>query len=783
MESTRYSFSIDWLSGASPLWLLILVPLAVALTWWLYRPQLNRITSRQRWLLLSVRIVFVVAVALLIFRPRLEIVQTETFGGRHSVITSPSATMALPLSPSPNSVLAAIDLRLNPSADEKDTAGHLIDLAWFLRGLADRQTDGFLAGSAYWNFLDAQREPVEAALGALPESLTSEQAAFFDRLRHQLAPRDADENTLRAQVRELRAQLTDLLDQQALALESADQPSTPEADKVAAMTRIELAREFANNTLADTLTARFPTQRVSGMLDTEVTTALQAGLDDDSRRPLDGIILLSDGLVWHGDEALEPLIEAYTRAGIPIHVVAFGEAIEPPDLAVLQLDIPTKAIQNEPLPFRYRLKNTLSPQGDVIEPEWSVNGQSVDSPNDLRRTAAGGSGFLEAKLTPGPQTVSLALPVQDGEITPDNNALDVWLTVRESPYRVLVLESGTGWWQGHIAHTLARIPWVDLERRALQADQDVQLGENDLILFALGENADSALAQRWLDASRLDNLPIVLLGNIPATLAPKPLQRQTAAGPLDTWHRTIDGLAAWPTRRWNLPREQTVPAPSGQAEIWLTSAGEPLWGWTADEDGTPTVVLSLPAATLPMPAAREADYSRAWVNLIEWLETLARDNPAAPLRTRLGEPVRIYSRDVLDEPTLRFDEDRRITPETVDRTGPWHSYTFTPEQDGLWQLFTEGQTTALARTDLHYPRPRLANLARHDAFLRSLAARTGGHYTLAHQADAILPWLETSLNTETRRFLFSLWSSPWTLGFLLLLLLAEWIYRKRIGLL
>lgn len=790
MTATRYQFSIDWLSGASPWWLLIIIPVVVLITLWLYRPQLLRLTPRSRWSLLGLRLFFVVAVAFLIFRPRLEVVQTETFGGTYAVITDTSATMNLPLKHTPPAVLKAIEKQFQETDEEISSSQNLLSLAWFLHGLAARQDEDFLSGSAYWEYLDDQREIVESRLQALEESLSGEDALFVERFRSQLAPQDSDENTLRAQLRELRSELREQLARVAAELEEAVESEQPESetrtetDTIAGMSRQELANRLVNEMIMPAVDRSFPGQNIELSESNSVPDSLRETFQKDTRHPLDGVIVLSDGITWEQADELENLLGAYAQAGVPIHAIAMGEAQEPPDLAVLQLDIPVVAVADQPLPFRYRVKSTFPDREGPLEISWTLDGQAIEPPEDPNPTTTSGRGWLEVSISPGQYPVTLSLPAQEGEITDANNALDVWMSVRESPFQVLLLESGGGSvWSGHFAHTLARIPWVALERRNLAQEEDVDFAEADLVVIMSGTQADADLASRAMDNAVNEKIPVALIGVLPDSLVPEGLKRTLPAPDSPDWHRTPEGRSAWPTRHWDAAASSSDASPQNDAEVWLEADHEPLWGWTSDSDGVPVVVLHLPPISATLPGLRDADFAEVWTQLVTWIEALSHPGVVLPLRIEQGDPVRLFTNGELANPRL-IQGDHSLAPEGTARlVGERTLYTFLPEHAGLWQLVDDNQESPLAQVDVVFPSPQLANLARNDAFLRSLTARTGGYYTPAHQAEALLPWLESSQNTEIRRFHFSFWSSVWTLVLLLLLLLTEWIYRKRIGLL
>ena len=78
--------------------------------------------------------------------------------------------------------------------------------------------------------------------------------------------------------------------------------------------------------------------------------------------------------------------------------------------------------------------------------------------------------------------------------------------------------------------------------------------------------------------------------------------------------------------------------------------------------------------------------------------------------------------------------------------------------------------------DPEYADPRL-----NEAFLRRLARQTGGQYAPADELGRVLSALSSnapqSLEPERR----DLWHEPWAFALVLLVLSAEWVMRRMVG--
>jgi uncharacterized membrane protein len=114
--------------------------------------------------------------------------------------------------------------------------------------------------------------------------------------------------------------------------------------------------------------------------------------------------------------------------------------------------------------------------------------------------------------------------------------------------------------------------------------------------------------------------------------------------------------------------------------------------------------------------------------------------------------------------------------------------TFTPASPGLHRLHAEARRgTAPVITsdrwfyvgghDREFTDPRM-----NEGFLRRLARESGGRYVREADASRVVSWLKDAIpqNAEPERR--DLWHRPWAFGFMLALLSAEWMLRRRWGL-
>ena len=113
---------------------------------------------------------------------------------------------------------------------------------------------------------------------------------------------------------------------------------------------------------------------------------------------------------------------------------------------------------------------------------------------------------------------------------------------------------------------------------------------------------------------------------------------------------------------------------------------------------------------------------------------------------------------------------------------------FRPDRAGLFRVHAEARkgSTPLGTadrwmyvggTDREFADPRL-----NEGFLRRVARDSGGRYVRAGEAKQVVSWLQTTAPQDAAPERRDLWHEPWAYAFVLTLLSAEWILRRRWGL-
>ncbi len=192
-----------------------------------------------------------------------------------------------------------------------------------------------------------------------------------------------------------------------------------------------------------------------------------AGALDEVRKelegvPLAGVVVLTDGADNSGAAVSDALLP-YRVNGIPIFAVGLGEEEVRPDVQVSRVEAPRRTLEGGSVVIDVVLDHSgfsgrtvsvlVEDDGIVIsaeEVELGVSGQPVTVPLHLRAQ------------DPGPRTLVVRVPTQNGEVITENNRREVLLIVEEGPEKILYFEGEPRY-------------EVSFLRRAVEGDPNIQL--------------------------------------------------------------------------------------------------------------------------------------------------------------------------------------------------------------------------------------------------------------------------------------------------------------------
>ncbi len=201
-------------------------------------------------------------------------------------------------------------------------------------------------------------------------------------------------------------------------------------------------------------------------------------------------------------------------------------------------------------------------------------------------------------------------------------------------------------------------------------------------------------------------------------------------------------------------------------------------------------------------ASTDRSYEFFWRQSARWLSSATPD-PVAITLPNAPEPgdaisVDVDARDAAFAPvaeaaieatlTLPGGATQPIALRRADAAGGRYTAALGPEQPGLYRVHAEARrgSTSLGAADRwmyvggadrEFADPRL-----NEGFLRRVARSSGGRYVRASEAARIVPWLQAAVPQNAAPERRDLWHEPGAFALVILLLSAEWILRRRLGL-
>jgi uncharacterized membrane protein len=215
----------------------------------------------------------------------------------------------------------------------------------------------------------------------------------------------------------------------------------------------------------------------------------------DGRRPLRGLLVLSDG-ADNGGARNPPLGEAGRWRGIPcpVHTFAVGKETTPDR----QNDIALTAIAVEPVPVRVKGKLTTRVTidapgfaGTAVRLRLFLDGKEVLARTETLRLSANNEVRLECDAPARPGEVKVAVRVEDpkqegkpppGDLNPANNEIATFATVSKEGISVLLVDKWR-WERKFIGQALAGDPRMQVEEVLLGGKTAVDPNAAELLQF------------------------------------------------------------------------------------------------------------------------------------------------------------------------------------------------------------------------------------------------------------------------------------------------------------
>ncbi len=669
--------------------------------------------------------------------------------------------------------------------------------------------------AAYAESLEDSRQSLYALQAALDDQALADPASPL----HEQAARVRRQSRL-----ELLSRTLDLL--RAVAVPPAAGSSVARTEAVCMRLMTGESRMLADR-MTEPLTASPGRTDILGAIDRLVT--------EDNPFPLAGIVLFSEGRQLAGGSA-RATARLASRKPAPIQVAAMGAVAEPYDLSIVDVSAPPFAVKGNPATLRVRVK-TILPAPAEIRVDLLCGG--AVAAGETIRAGESSETMCVFQVTPPATgrfryTVRIA-PLDLERLPARNNQRDFVMHVRDEKVRVLLLDGKPRWETRFVLNILQRLDYIDLNAIIVAAQPDSALARGvrkgtwprdpdtlalyDLIL--LGDLPDDLLASQewtsireWVERS---GKTVVFLGTGAGGALPPGKDIAAALWP-------VDGVATTRQEEAENALDKLCVTEAGRLHPVTATLGQALGA--ASEEGIPrlrpdTQVLALSApGGEPVISSRRAgrgktlliDEDRLWkrlnpslleahgamvLGLVSWAVEgdAALDEAGRPVAAPMLDQHVADIREPLQVWLTGGDTNAVVEAEAGGRVVESHPARRTRPDAGL----TRAVFSALPATDVVFrvrggsgktaPLHGIESLAelgfvgRNDALISALAAESGGRVADFTEAGLLVSEIQPVERVEKREQVWRLWDAAPVFFFLIVMLTAEWVWRKWVGLL
>lgn len=205
----------------------------------------------------------------------------------------------------------------------------------------------------------------------------------------------------------------------------------------------------------------------TGLAGTDLSTPLNDLLEKENN--LRAVVLLSDGDYNLGDPPVGAA-QKYRLRGVPIFPIPVGSENRLPDLDLLSVTAPTYGIVSENVQIPFTIRSSLDRQVRTTVRLRNESGRERTKNIVLAPNAETYDSILWRLEKEGASTLTLSIPVEDGELVKANNKYKFNIAGRPERIRVLIVETLPRWEYRFLRNALQRDPGVELSCLLLRPD-------------------------------------------------------------------------------------------------------------------------------------------------------------------------------------------------------------------------------------------------------------------------------------------------------------------------
>ena len=209
----------------------------------------------------------------------------------------------------------------------------------------------------------------------------------------------------------------------------------------------------------DLVSRPFATPQAEGLSGTDLDGPLSDLLEKENN--LRAVVLLSDGDFNMGAPPVGAA-QKYRLRGVPLFTIPVGSGTRLPDLDLLTVTAPTYGIVGENVQIPFTIRSSLDRQVRTIVRLRDASGRERTKNIILPPNAETYDSILWRLEKEGSSTLTLSLPVEEGELVSANNSHKFNIAGKPERIRVLILETLPRWEFRFLRNALQRDPGVEL---------------------------------------------------------------------------------------------------------------------------------------------------------------------------------------------------------------------------------------------------------------------------------------------------------------------------------
>ncbi len=230
----------------------------------------------------------------------------------------------------------------------------------------------------------------------------------------------------------------------------------------------------------DLVSMPFARPEETGLSGTDLDTPLSELLEKENN--VRAVVLLSDGEYNMGPPPVGAA-QKYRLRGVPIFTIPVGSETRLPDLDLLTVTAPTYGIVAENVQIPFTIRSSLDRQVRTIVRLRDESGRERTKNIVLAPNTETYDSILWRLESEGSSTLTLSIPVEDGELVSSNNSRKFTISGRPEKLRVLIVETLPRWEYRFLRNALQRDPGVELSCLLMRPELGIADGKDYIAQF------------------------------------------------------------------------------------------------------------------------------------------------------------------------------------------------------------------------------------------------------------------------------------------------------------